>query len=80
MIAGIPDFLVGQSASENNSPRGLSNIGLSIAGGGIFRRDERSTNFAGFAQDDIKVHSRLTLNVGVRYEIFVDLLRRRRGD
>jgi len=70
MIAGLPDFLVGQSASENGSPLGLSNIGLSIAGGGIFRRDERSTNFAGFAQDDIKVTSRLTVNVGLRYEIF----------
>ena len=70
MIAGLPDFLVGESAAENKSPRGLSNVGLSIAGGGIFRRDERSTNFAGFAQDDIRVHPRLTINMGVRYEIF----------
>ena len=70
MIAGIPDFLVGQSAAQNGSPLGLSNVGLSIAGGGIFRRDERYTNFAGFAQDDIKLTPRLTINAGLRYEIF----------
>lgn len=70
MIAGIEDFLVGQSASQNNSPLGLSNVGLSIAGGGIFRRDERYTNFAGFAQDDIKLTRQLTINAGLRYEIF----------
>ena len=70
MIAGIEDFLVGQSATQNNSPLGLSNVGLSIAGGGIFRRDERYTNFAGFAQDDIKLTRSLTINAGLRYEIF----------
>jgi hypothetical protein len=70
MIAGIEDFLVGQSASQNGSPLGLSNVGLSIAGGGIFRRDERYTNFAWFAQDDIKLTRRLTINAGLRYEIF----------
>jgi hypothetical protein len=69
-IAGLPDFLVGQSAADNGSPLGLSNVGLSIAGGGIFRRDERFGNFAGFAQDDIKLTRRLTINAGLRYEIF----------
>ena len=55
MVAGIEDFLVGQTAAQNGSPLGLSNVGLSISGGGIFRRDERYTNLAGFAQDDIKL-------------------------
>jgi len=31
--------------------------------------DNRSTTFSGYVQDDIKVSQRLTLNVGVRYEI-----------
>jgi len=70
MIAGISDFLLGQSAAQNGSPLGLSNVGLSISGGGIFRRDERSTNLAGFAQDDIKLTPRLTINAGLRYEVF----------
>jgi len=43
MVAGIEDFLVGQTAAQNGSPLGLSNVGLSISGGGIFRRDERYT-------------------------------------
>lgn len=70
MVPGIEDFLLGQSAAQNNSPLGLSNVGLSIAGGGIFRRDERYTNFGGFAQDDWKLTRRLTINAGLRYEIF----------
>jgi TonB-dependent receptor-like protein len=69
-IATFDDFLLGESAAENGSPLGLSNVTTSIAGGGIFRRNERYTDFAGFAQDDVKMTTRLTLNAGVRYEIF----------
>jgi hypothetical protein len=69
-IASFDDFLVGQSAAQNGSPLGLSNIIASIGGGGIFTRDQRYTDIAGFAQDDIKVTPRLTINAGLRYEIF----------
>jgi len=69
-IASFDDFLLGQSAAQNHSPLGLSNVSSSTAGGGIFTRDERYTDFAGFAQDDIKVTSHLTINAGLRYEIF----------
>jgi len=69
-IATFSDFLVGQSAAQNGSPSGLSNVTSSTAGGGIFRRNERYTDFAGFAQDDIKLTKRLTINAGLRYEIF----------
>jgi len=70
MIASLADFLLGQSAGQNGSPLGRSNVSTSIAGGGIFRRDERYTDFAGFAQDDVKLTHRLTVNAGLRYEIF----------
>lgn len=69
-ITTFDDFLLGESAAQNGSPFGLSNIALSNAGGGLFRRNERYNDFAGFAQDDIKLNPRLTLNAGVRYEIF----------
>jgi hypothetical protein len=69
-IGTFDDFLVGQSASQNGSPFGLSNIGTSQAGAGNFRRDERYTDLAGFAEDDMKVMRRLTINAGLRYEIF----------
>ena len=67
---GFDDFLVGQSAVQNGSPFGLSNVGSSTAGGGIFRRNERYTDFAGFAQDDVKLTPHMTVNLGLRYEIF----------
>ena len=69
-IATFNDFLIGQSAAQNGSPLGLSNITFSNAGGGLFRRNERYTDFAAFTQDDFKLTPRLTLNMGVRYEIF----------
>ena len=69
-IPSFNDFLMGQSAAQNGSPFGVSNVGTSQSGGGIFRRNVRFTDFAGFAQDDIKMRPRLTINAGLRYEIF----------
>jgi hypothetical protein len=69
-IATFDDFLLGQSADQNKSPQGLSNVTNSTAGGGIFRRNERYTDVAGFVEDDIKVTPRLTVNAGLRYEVF----------
>jgi Carboxypeptidase regulatory-like domain/TonB dependent receptor-like, beta-barrel len=68
--ATFDDFLIGESAAQNGSPLGLSNIAFSNAGGGLFRRNERYNDFAAFTQDDFKLTPRLTLNMGVRYEIF----------
>ena len=69
-IASFEDFLLGQSASQNGSPTDTSNVTNSIAGAGDFRRNERYTDLALFAQDDIKLAPRLTINAGLRYEIF----------
>ena len=69
-ISTFGDFLLGQSAVQNGSPQGVSNVTNSTAGGGITRRDERYTDFAVFAQDDLKLTRQLTLNAGLRYEIF----------
>lgn len=64
----FPDFLLGQSGTQNGS--GISNIFSSTGAAGSFRKDERYTDFAGFIQDDIRVTPRLTLNAGFRYEFF----------
>ncbi len=64
----FPDFLLGQSAAQNGSS--TSNIFQSIGASGLFRKDERYSDFAGFFQDDVKVSPRLTVNAGLRYEIF----------
>lgn len=69
-IGTLADFLVGQSAQQNDSPQGLSNVTLSFAGAGDFRRNERYTDIAVFVQDDVKLTRHFTLNVGARYEIF----------
>jgi hypothetical protein len=70
IISTFQDFLLGQSAAQNGSPFGLSNVTISNAGGGLFRRDERYTDLAGFAQDDLHLTHHLTINAGLRYEIF----------
>ncbi|MGA1984609.1 MAG: carboxypeptidase-like regulatory domain-containing protein [Acidobacteriaceae bacterium] len=69
-IRTFDDFLLGESAAQNGSPEGISNVTFSGGSSGFFRRDERYTDVAAFAQDDVKVGPRLTVNAGVRYEIF----------
>ena len=64
----FPDFLLGQSAAQNGSAD--SNVFNSVGAAGIFRKDQRYTDFSGFIQDDIKVSPRLTVNAGLRYEFF----------
>jgi hypothetical protein len=64
------DFLIGKSAAQNGSPNGLSNIELTAAASGIFRKDERYHDLAAFVQDDIHISSRISVFAGLRYEIF----------
>jgi hypothetical protein len=64
----FPDFLLGESAAQNGSSD--SNVFNSVGAAGIFRKDQRYTDLAGFIQDDIKVSPRLTVNAGLRYEFF----------
>ncbi|MGA7090834.1 MAG: TonB-dependent receptor [Candidatus Acidiferrales bacterium] len=68
LFLSFPDFLLGQSGTQNGS--GQSNIFFVSGGSGIFRKDERYTDLAGFVQDDFHATSRLTLNLGLRYEYF----------
>ncbi len=70
-LLGFPDFLLGQSGGQGPGQNGtsVSNVFLSIGSSGIFRKDERYTDVAGFVQDDIRLRPWLTLNAGLRYEI-----------
>jgi len=69
-IRTFSDFLVGQSAQQNGSPDGLSNVTSSGGSSGSFRKDERYNDFAVFIQDDVKLTPALTVNAGLRYEVF----------
>jgi hypothetical protein len=68
LFLSFPDFLLGESGTQNGS--GQSNIYMSSGASGLFRKDERYTDLAGFFQDDIKVTPRVTVNAGLRYEYF----------
>ncbi len=68
LFQSFPDFLLGESAAQNGSAQ--SNIFLSVGASGIFRKNERYTDYGGFVQDDIKLTPRLTVNAGLRYEFF----------
>jgi Carboxypeptidase regulatory-like domain/TonB dependent receptor len=69
-IQTFNDFLLGKSAADNGSPSGSSNVSVSMGSSGLFRKDERYIDFATFFQDDVKLTPRLTVNAGLRYEIF----------
>ncbi len=69
-IRTFSDFLLGQSAQQNGSPDGLSNVTSSGGSSGLFRKDERYTDVAAFIQDDMKLTPSLTVNAGLRYEVF----------
>src|SRR5271167_1642687 len=43
---------------------------FSFGGGGVYNHEYRSNNYAVFAQDDWKIRNDLTLNLGLRTEIF----------
>ncbi|HYW46269.1 MAG TPA: TonB-dependent receptor [Bryobacteraceae bacterium] len=67
------DFLLGLSADDNLSPSGRSNIQAIQANEGVGPNGEvqyqyRSYYGAAFVQDDVKVSSRLSLNLGLRWE------------
>ncbi len=69
-IRTFGDFLLGQSAAQNGSPIGSSNVTQSTGASGLSRKDTRYNDAALFAQDDWKVSRRLVINAGLRYEIF----------
>jgi hypothetical protein len=66
IFLGMPDLLLGQSAAQNQSH--FSNVFESIQYPGINDRHYLNWNPWAYAQDDFKVNSQLTLNLGVRYE------------
>lgn len=62
----VPDFLLGVSGAENGTA--FSNVFSSFSIAGPMDRRFRTNNFSVFVQDDYKVHTRLTLNLGLRWE------------
>ncbi len=48
----------------------LQGIGTSLIGSGVYDRYFKITDTNGFVQDDWKISRRLTVNLGVRYDLF----------
>jgi hypothetical protein len=64
----FPDFLLGESGTQNGT--GASNLYSITAQAGITDRHFRVNNFSAFLQDDLKLTPQLTVNAGVRWEVF----------
>jgi len=60
--------------SRGNSGNGLADMILGQVSGGTYGNNQGedivSWYYGGYVQDDFKVNSRLTINAGIRYEIF----------
>src|SRR5581483_7837010 len=67
----FPDFLLGQDGTTNGT--GLSNVLATIDVPGLFDRKYRTWDYDLYAQDDLKLTSRLTFNLGLRFEHLGDL-------
>ncbi|HQU84612.1 MAG TPA: TonB-dependent receptor [Pyrinomonadaceae bacterium] len=65
LFASFKDFLTGGSLSFAT----LTN-GLSLIGSGTFDRSFRVKDTNGFIQDDWKINNRLTVNLGLRYDLY----------
>ena len=72
-IQNFTDFLLGLNATQNGSPLGRSNIETIQANAGdgpigVLSFRYRTYYGAAFIEDDIKMNSRFTLNLGLRWE------------
>jgi len=67
LFLSFPDFLLGMSAAQNGTL--FSNVFLSEGIAGSLSKAYRANNYASFVQDDFKLSPRLTLNIGLRWEI-----------
>jgi len=61
------DFLLGMSAAQNGT--NYSNVNSAGSQQGSYYKGYRGTDMAMFIQDDVKLLSNLTVNVGMRWEL-----------
>lgn len=65
---GAADFLLGLNGTQNGS--GVSNLLVTAGNTGLFRKDYRFNDYGFFVQDDWQFLSKVTLNLGLRWDYY----------
>jgi len=79
-INSFPDFLLGRAAGpveRGGNGTAFSNIDTVLFGNGLVFRDIVAADEAIFIADDWKIHRKLNLNLGLRYEVLGNLSEKR---